>query len=166
MMAPEEFGRLIDEHAAALVLYARQWCTAPEDVVQDALVKLAGVKATPPHVVPWLFAVVRNAAMTAARAERRRRKYEARAAAQSPAWFAPTEGAGLDARHAADALAALPLDERETIVAHLWGGLTFEEIGPLIGTSTATAYRRYEAGLAALRAAFGVLCPNPSRIRT
>jgi len=35
-MDPTFLGRLIDRHAAALVLYARQWCAAPEDVVQDA----------------------------------------------------------------------------------------------------------------------------------
>jgi len=35
-MSPTEFARLIDAHAAPLVLYARQWCDAPEDVVQEA----------------------------------------------------------------------------------------------------------------------------------
>ena len=34
MMGPELLGRLFDDHAAALVLYARQWCATPEDVVQ------------------------------------------------------------------------------------------------------------------------------------
>ena len=38
---PELLGRLLDEHGAALVLYARQWCASPDDVVQEALIQLA-----------------------------------------------------------------------------------------------------------------------------
>ena len=37
------------------------------------------------------------------------------------------------------------------IVARLWGGLTFEEVGRLAGCSPPTAHRRYQAGLAELR---------------
>ena len=37
---PELLARLLDQHAAALALYARQWCDSPEDVVQDALLEL------------------------------------------------------------------------------------------------------------------------------
>jgi len=159
-MAPEPIGRLIDTHAAALTLYARQWCAAPEDVVQEAFVKLAAQVTAPPNVVPWLYTVVRNGALTAARADRRRQKHEATAASRSPAWFVPAEPPGLDAATAANALAQLPLDEREVIVAHLWGGLTFEQIGRLTGSSAATAYRRYAAGLTALRNRLGVPCPK------
>jgi RNA polymerase sigma-70 factor (ECF subfamily) len=160
MMGPEQLGRLIDSHAAALTLYARQWCAAPEDVVQEAFVKLAARPAPPPRAVPWLYAVVRNLALSAARAARRRRYHEAVAAARAPTWFAPPDGNGLDAEAASAALQGLPLEEREVIVAHVWGGLTFEQIGSLIGASAATAYRRYAAGLAALRAKLRVPCPS------
>jgi RNA polymerase sigma-70 factor (ECF subfamily) len=66
-------------------------------------------------------------------------------------WFVPTEADRLDALSAAEALAGRPLDERETIIAHLWGGLTFRQIGELAGISAATAFRRYESALCALR---------------
>ena len=33
-------SRLLDEHSAALVLYAQQWSGSPEDVVQDAFIQL------------------------------------------------------------------------------------------------------------------------------
>jgi RNA polymerase sigma-70 factor (ECF subfamily) len=104
--------------------------------------------------------------MTAARSARRRQKHESEAAAASRTWFVPTESQGLDAAQATTALASLPIDERETIVAHLWGGLTFEQIGPLIGVSAATAHRRYVSGLESLRMGMGIQCPNQSRIRT
>jgi hypothetical protein len=35
-MDPDLLGNLLDQHAAALELFARQWCDVPEDVVQDA----------------------------------------------------------------------------------------------------------------------------------
>ena len=53
-------------------------------------------------------------------------------AARAALWFTPADDhAGLDAQAATEALAALPLDQREVIVAHLWGGLTFEQIAEL-----------------------------------
>jgi RNA polymerase sigma-70 factor (ECF subfamily) len=160
MMGPELLGRLVDEHAAALVLYARQWCAAPEDVVQDAFLKLVAQKPQPAEPVPWLYAAVRNAALSTARSARRRQRHESEAAARIPTWFVPTEGAGLDAAAATAALRGLPEEQREIIVAHLWGGLTFEQIGELTGTSSSTAHRWYLAGLSVLRERLGEPCPK------
>jgi RNA polymerase sigma factor (sigma-70 family) len=162
MMTPERLGRLLDERAAALTLFARQWCAAPEDVVQEAFVKLAAQRPPPNDPVAWLFQVVRNGALSAARAERRRRRHEADAAATRPAWFAPAEHATLDGEAAAAALEALPAEEREVVVAHLWGGLSFEQIGRVAGVSPSTAHRRYLKALTALRERLRVPCPNPS----
>jgi RNA polymerase sigma-70 factor (ECF subfamily) len=159
-VGPELLERLAKQHAAALVLYARQWCSAPEDVVQEAFLKLVAQKRPPDHPVPWLYRVVRNAALMASRAARRRRHHEALAAARAPAWFVNPDGAGLDAEATTVALRALPLDQREAIVMHLWGGLTFEQIGAVAGHSAATAYRCYVAGLSALRERLGVPCPD------
>jgi RNA polymerase sigma factor (sigma-70 family) len=159
-MSPEQFARVVDQHATALTLYARQWCAAPEDVVQEAFLKLAAQRRPPENVAAWLYHVVRNLALTAARAAKRRRHYESAAAANASSWFLPSDFAGLDAQAATTALAALPLEQRETIVAHLWGGLTFDQIGELCGVSTSTAHRRYLAALAALRERLRVPCPN------
>jgi len=72
MMDAELLGRLFDQHAAALVLYARQWCATPEDVVQDALLKLVAQKKPTQCAVAWLYRVVRNGAISAARSSKRR----------------------------------------------------------------------------------------------
>src|SRR5262245_22727910 len=130
---PERLERLAKEHAAALVLYARQWCSAPEDVVQEAFLKLIVQKKPPDNPVPWLYRVVRNAALMANRSARRRRHHEATAAARAPAWFVNREGAGLDLEGTTTALQALPLEQREVIVLHLWGELTFEQVGEVAG---------------------------------
>jgi RNA polymerase sigma-70 factor (ECF subfamily) len=158
VMGPEQLGRLVDDHAAALVLYARQWCAAPEDVVQEAFVKLAARPWPPDNAAAWLYRVVRNGALSAARAERRRRRHES--AAAPPTWFLPSEGVGLDGEVVSAALQALPPELREPLVAHLWGGLTFEQVGALAGVSSSTAHRRYLAALSALRERLRVPCPN------
>jgi RNA polymerase sigma-70 factor (ECF subfamily) len=160
-MGPEALRRLVDGHAAALVLFARQWCSAPEDVVQDAFVKLAAQRRPPDHPVAWLHRVVRNGALSAARSERRRRLHETTAAARRAPWFVLAEPGGPDPAAAAAALEALPGDQRETIVAHLWGGLTFEQIGELTGVSSSTAHRRYLLALELLRERLRVPCPTP-----
>jgi RNA polymerase sigma-70 factor (ECF subfamily) len=159
-MSPEQLARLVEQHAAALTLYARQWCAAPEDVVQEAFLKLAAQRTQPDNLAAWLYRVVRNGALSAARAAKRRLHYESAAAAKTANWFLPSDFTGLDAETATAALSALPLEQRETIVAHLWGGLTFEQIGDLCAVAASTAYRRYLAALAALRERLRVPCPN------
>jgi len=160
-MDPEHLGCLIDRHSAALVLFARQWCAAPEDVVQEAFIKLARQEPTPLQPAPWLYRVVRNRAISQGRSERRRQTHESRAADRAVPWFQPPEDpAGLDAATAARALGELPVDQREAIVAHLWGGLTFEQIAQMSGSSAATIWRRYTAGLALLRQNLRITCPK------
>lgn len=170
-MDPSRLGTLIDRHGPALELYARQWCDAPEDVVQEAFVRLAAQRVEPDQPAAWLFRAVRNGAINAGVAARRRRRHETEAAARGDGWFEPDPGAGglIDPEGAEQALQALPLAEREVIVAHLWGGLTFEQIAAMVGGSSSAVHRRYQSGLLALRARLGVPCPprpNPRPART
>src|SRR5260370_34998892 len=111
MMGPEVLGRLIDEHAAALVLYARQWCATPEDVVQEAFLKLIAQKKPPDRLVSWLYRVVRNAAIDARRSPERRRRHESRAAGQAQAWVCASEAAESHAARASSALQTLPVEQ-------------------------------------------------------
>jgi RNA polymerase sigma-70 factor (ECF subfamily) len=160
-MGPDDFVRLVDSHGPPLILYARQWCDAPEDVVQEAFLKLASLTRSPHAVVPWLYRVVRNAALDAGKAARRRQRRES-AVTRKVRWFVEPEVEGLDAASAVAALQRLPDEEREVIVARLWGGLSFEQIAEVAGCSASTAFRRYSAGLDALRKELGVPCPNRS----
>ena len=93
--------------------------------------------------------VVRNGALAAGRGEARRRRRQDRASA-SEAWFAAADD-HIDGREATRLLAELPLEQREVVVARIWGGLTFEEVARLAGCSLPTAHRRFQAGLAVLR---------------
>jgi RNA polymerase sigma-70 factor (ECF subfamily) len=163
-MSPTDFARLIDAHAAALVLCARQWCAEPEDVVQEAFVKLARQRRPLADPVAWLYRVVRNGAIDAGKMARRRHRREA-AAARPVHWFVEPEIEGLDAEIAVAALQRLAPEEREVIVARHWGGLSFEQIALVVGCSASTAFRRYTAGVDALREQLGVICPNRSSKR-
>ena len=142
---------MVDRHAAALELYARHWCHDAEDVVQECLVKLASIRRLPDDPVAWLYRAVRNRAITASRAARRRIKHECIAAEPRRPWFVRNNGQQLDASAAAEALESVAPDQREVVVMHLSGGLTFEQIGRLTGCSPSTAHRRYLVALESLR---------------
>lgn len=141
----------VERHAAALTLYARQWTAAPEDVVQEAFVKLARLQTSPEPVAPWLFRAVRNAALSAARSEQRRKRHESRAAQRKPAWFVAPDETVLDAATVTKWLQALPAEQREVITLHLWGGLSFADIGAVMDCSASSVHRSYQAGLESLR---------------
>jgi RNA polymerase sigma-70 factor (ECF subfamily) len=84
-----------------------------------------------------------------ARSERRRQKREA-ATARPEGWFVETDLDRDDAEAAVAALADLPPDLREVVVARIWGKMTFEQISAAFDLSVSSAYRRYETGIGAL----------------
>ena len=94
-------------------------------------------------------------------AAKRRRRREAAAACEAPIWFetdAPHDPGALDPETATAELRSLPIEQREAIVAHLWGGLTFEQIAGVSDCSASTAFRNYTAGLSTIRQRLGVTC--------
>ncbi len=161
-MEPDRIGALIDRLGPGLGLFARQWCDSPEDVVQDAFVALATLPDEPNSPASWLYRAVRNGAINAGIAERRRRRRETAAGCRAASWFqggpADRSSSWIDPESAQTALGDLPDSQREVIVAHLWGGLTFEQIAEIVQTSTSSAHRLYQAGLVTLRARLGVPC--------
>ena len=122
----ELLTRLLDKHSAALVLYSQQWCRTPEDVVQDAFVAFMRQRQPPENAVGWLYRVVRNAAISASRSEERRTRHESAASHPKEPWFDSQADERIDASTASLALRELPIEQWETIVARLWGGLPFE----------------------------------------
>jgi RNA polymerase sigma-70 factor (ECF subfamily) len=156
-MTASEIAALIAAHAAALTLFARQWCESPEDAVQDAFCKLVRQSVPPIDPHAWLFRVVRTTAIDLGRSARRRHNREA-ATARPERWFAESEVEGLDADAAVAAMEALPAEQREAIVGRLWGEMTLEQVAEVTGCSTTTAFRRFEAGIKTLRERLGVTC--------
>lgn len=144
-----QLAELIARHAGSLQLWIRSCCPSPEDVVQEALCKLAIQDPAPENPVAWLYRVCRNLAQKQRIADMRRRKRE-----QSRAPAEATVPAGEDSLDQAEVLAAVETlaDEfREVLVARLWGQLSLEEVARLCGISTTTAFRRYNAAIQILR---------------
>ncbi|MGL4460941.1 MAG: RNA polymerase sigma factor [Planctomycetia bacterium] len=145
-------AELIERRAGALELWVRGRCAAPEDAVQEAFCRLAVQEPIPDDSTAWLFRVCRNLADKQRRADGRRQRRERLHA------VAPPDDASdpLEVAETLAAVEALADELREPLVARLWGGLSLTEIGVLCGTSTATAFRRYNAALDALRTALNV----------
>jgi RNA polymerase sigma-70 factor (ECF subfamily) len=162
-LTAEILGQLIDAHAAALELFAAQWSRSPADVVQEAFVELARQRERPENIAAWLYRVVRHRAYDERRAEARRRRRETVAAAENEQWFQTTSEAQFVAQDATAALRELPDNLREVVVARIWCGLTFEEIGEITETSAATAFRRHQEALALLRIRLGIPCLDQAK---
>ncbi len=155
-------SRLFDSHAKALLLYARQWVDAAraEEVVQDAFLRLMSQRNGPDKTKAWLFAAVRNSAISEVRSNRRYRKHGQHMALQQPGWFQPRADELVDAAAAQQALASLPQEQREVIVLRIWGGMTLQEISGIAGQPVSTLFSRYKAGLAALKKRMESPCKN------
>jgi RNA polymerase sigma-70 factor (ECF subfamily) len=65
-------------------------------------------------------------------------------------------GRALDARRASTALRSLPAAQREAIVLHHFSGLTFADIGRVMGVPTFTAASRFRNGIRTLRRLMGL----------
>ncbi len=144
----EILQELVQSRLPALVLYARQWKSdGAEDVVQDAFLKLYQQNPFPAEPVPWLFAVVRNASNNCVRSQKRRKRREQ----ERPLFHYSDEPDRPDEKELIDALRSLPQEHREIITAKIWGGLSFEQIAAVYGTSRSSAHRQYHEGLSLLK---------------
>ena len=150
---PAKLGSWFDAYAGRLVLYARQWLEAQwaEDVVQDVFIRLMAQIREPDNVKSWLFAAVRNAAISAFRSESSRRFRERKVASQSQDWFESHPADVLDAAAAESALTKLPAQQREVIVLRIWGQLTLAEISQIVEMPLSSVHDCYRSGIAALR---------------
>lgn len=154
-MQPHQLQLLFDEHSAALVLYARQWCALPDDAVQEAFIDLANSPVTPNCPKAWLYTTTRRKAQNLARSERRRQIHQSAAAVQreqQTTWFRSTDSKLLVAEDVVRELELLENDQREVLVARIWGELSFEELAQLLECSVSSAHRRYSTALKQLKA--------------
>ena len=80
--------QLMDDHGAALKLFAAQWTSSPEDCVQEAFLELMRQRQAPQNNLAWLYRVVRNCAISWHRKAQRQRRREAMIGAGRVNWFA------------------------------------------------------------------------------
>ena len=146
----ERLQALYDKHASALLAYARSLGPdrgSAEELVQQVFLALLEGRKLPAEPRPYLFRAVRNTALNRHRASSRQVPIE-----EDAPWFAKDGVPGESELDLRRALAALPPEQREVVVMHLWGGLSFEETGRALDISPNTAASRYRYALSALRA--------------
>jgi len=144
---------LYRRHGAALVLFATAISgerSRAQDAVHHVFLRLLerGGLDRASDAKAYLFASVRNVILNDLRARERNVSIE-----DESIWFDPPNrdhAAELNLRRA---LAGLSEEQRQVTVLHIWGELTFAQIGDVLGVSANTAASRYRYALAKLREA-------------
>jgi RNA polymerase sigma-70 factor, ECF subfamily len=146
-----EIEVLYRKHGAALLLFASAISGdrgRAQDAVHQVFLKAIenGSLSHATDKKAYLFASVRNAVLNDAKVRDRSSVLDVDAA-----WFSAPEQDYAGEQNLRRALGDLPDDQREVVVLHIWGELTFSEIGDLLGISSNTAASRYRYALAKLR---------------
>jgi RNA polymerase sigma-70 factor, ECF subfamily len=146
-----EIEALYRRHGAALLLFASAISGdrgRAQDAVHQVFLKAIENESVRPAInkKAYLFACVRNAVLNDATVQDRSVPLDV-----DSAWFSHPDPDYAGERDLRRALGELPPDQREVIVLHVWGDLTFSEIADLLGVSSNTAASRYRYALAKLR---------------
>lgn len=154
--------RIYEKYEAALLTVAAGLLNdlgAAEDVVHDVFVALA---ETPQRLRlagslrSYLATCVANRARDRLRAQTRQRRRDRDVGNAEEDEATPLGAVVRDEqwRRLAEALAQLPYEQREVIMLHLHGGLTFRAIADSSGVSINTVQSRYRYGIDRLRSLF------------
>jgi RNA polymerase sigma-70 factor, ECF subfamily len=147
-----EVDLLYRQHGRVLLLFALAIAGdygRAQDAVHQIFLRLlerGNLSQQVADVRSYLFASVRNAILNDKKVQRRSIVLE-----EESAWFDPPQrdyAAELNLRRA---LLALPEDQRQVVILHVWGELTFLQVAEVLEISSNTAASRYRYGLAKLR---------------
>ena len=147
----DEIEILYRQHGAALLLFASTMSgdrSRAQDALHQVFLKLiqTGSLSRAVDKKAYLFASVRNAVLNDSYLQRRDVTIEA-----DSIWFNPPDRDYAAEQNLRRALSVLPQDQREVIVLHVWGELTFSQIGDLLNASSNTVASRYRYALDKLR---------------
>lgn len=166
--AGSEWRAWLEENGSRMLLFARQQTRSnedAEDVLQDALVKLARMvdegtfDGGQESWKPYLYTAIRRLAIDLGRKNDRRNKREEKSEADkrsqdgglSDPWF-ETDASNDETRALLEeGLKKLPQKFSEVIIMKIWGEQTFAEIGEALDVSLNTVASRYRYGLERLR---------------
>lgn len=146
-----EIDLLYRQHGRVLLLFALAIAGdhgRAQDAVHQIFLRLLerGNLSQVADVKSYLFASVRNAILNDTKVQRRSIVFD-----EESAWFDPPQrdyAAELNLRRA---LHALPEDQRQVVILHVWGELTFLQIAEILSISSNTAASRYRYAFARLR---------------
>jgi RNA polymerase sigma-70 factor (ECF subfamily) len=143
-----QIEELVHTRLPDLVLFAKQWKNNPaEDIVQEAFLQLMRQRVFPDNPAAWLYTTVRNISNNEVRSQNRRKRREFAVQESKGLFDVPESERNEEIEQLICDLESLDLEYREVIVAKIWGGLTFEEIATMTGSSRSSVHRRYQEGL-------------------
>jgi RNA polymerase sigma-70 factor (ECF subfamily) len=156
------FGELVRRHRDAVYRFAARWLGDPDlalDVAQDVFVRaFDGLKnyRGDSRFRTWLFSITLNVVRSSARRQKRRGEIRLDTGADFPDLRTPPDAkaARADAfARAARELATLPEKQRGAVTLRIYEGLSFKEIGEILGCSEGAARVNYHHGITKLREA-------------
>ena len=149
----ERFNGLHEQHFEAIRRYAyrRSPALADDIVAETFLVAWRRIDAVPDDARPWLFGVARNVRLNLQRSSRRQLALTERLTGEIAA-SAPADGVAVDDA-IAGALAGLSERDREILLLHAWGELSYEEIADALEIPVGTVRSRLSRARASLQAA-------------
>lgn len=142
-----ELERLVSQYGPAWRLFAARLSRAPDDLVQEALLRLIRQSPAPDDPAAWVFRVLRNLHIDASRSAQKRQARLEQVARQNPTFQACTSETLIQREALEQALEKLESDELLVVIGRVWGKLTLEQLGEILECSTATAMRRQRAAL-------------------
>ena len=153
------FESLYGEVAGAMLGYLRSLtrdAARAEDLLQETFLQVHRVRHTFERgrpVKPWLYAIARNVFLMYRRAAGRLARHEGLADEELPDIPVPAEVESLaDRDEVRKALGRLPPDRREALLLHHVVGLSFQEVGAVLGLTAGAAKLRAHRGVVELRA--------------
>jgi RNA polymerase sigma-70 factor (ECF subfamily) len=154
----ESVQRLYEEHGRGLLAYACSFVSSfatAEDVLHQVFERLLrGDLSITGAPVSYLYRAVRNTSLNRIRDRASDVEFK-------DGWLESPAGMEQTALELQSALRELPEEQREVILLHVWGQMSFEEAGTALGISGNTAASRYRYGLGKLREQFQI--PERSR---
>ena len=151
MHSTQEIERLYQEHGAALVLFGTSMVgerNVAQDAVHQVFLRLleSGDLARAKDQKAYLFASVRNQLLNDAKVRQRMVPLE-----PDSTWFEAPERDYAAEENLRRALGELIPDQRQVVILHIWGELTFSQTAEVLGISANTAASRYRYGIEKLR---------------
>jgi RNA polymerase sigma-70 factor (ECF subfamily) len=158
---PEAFGLIYDRHAAPLLRFLgrRAGAKVAEGLLGElfriAFERRKTFDVSRASALPWLYGIGSNLLLKHRRGEARRLRASARMAADREAADRRASAAALDARvlfpRVADAIEALPDDERQTLLLFAWEELSYQSVAEALDLPIGTVRSRLNRARARLR---------------
>ena len=158
---PEAFGLIYDRHAATLLRFLGRRVSA--DVAEGVLGELFRIAferrgtfdTSRGSALPWLYGIGSNLLLKHRRGEARRLRANARLAVADEAADRSRSAAALNARllfpRVADAIEALPNDERQALLLFAWEDLSYQSVAEALELPIGTVRSRLNRARARLR---------------